>query len=254
MATLYELADNFKAVLDMEVASEEDAKAMETLLDEAAVDVEVKVLNIGYIINRMLAEEKVLESRIGDADRRARVHRNKMERLGQYAEFHMKQTQIDKVDAVDMHIELDDTAWMGVVVSAPPVPVYEFDAESPEFKVGQMGLAYNELKAQIAAVKAHEGDLRALRKGLEIEQDRIEEAALLEMTSNNLTKVELPDITVRTQANPPALKILDEDAIPEEFWVVQAPTLDKPALKKWLKDHPDCDFAWLEQGTGIRFV
>ena len=53
------------------------------------------------------------------------------------------------------------------------------------------------------------------------------------------------------QKNTPSLVIDQEDRIPKEYWVEQAPRLDKPALKKWLKDNP-ADFAHLEQSEGLR--
>lgn len=53
------------------------------------------------------------------------------------------------------------------------------------------------------------------------------------------------------QKNPPTVVIDQEDKIPEEYWIEQAPKLDKTALKKWLKDNP-ADFAHLEQSEGLR--
>lgn len=53
------------------------------------------------------------------------------------------------------------------------------------------------------------------------------------------------------QKNPPSVIIDNEEGIPEEYWVEQAPKLDKTALKKWLKENRE-DFAHLEQSESLR--
>lgn len=53
------------------------------------------------------------------------------------------------------------------------------------------------------------------------------------------------------QKNPPSIVIDNEEKIPEEYWIEQAPKLDKIALKKWLKEN-EADFAHLEQGESLR--
>lgn len=53
------------------------------------------------------------------------------------------------------------------------------------------------------------------------------------------------------QKNPPSVVVDNEEEIPEEYWIEQAPKLDKTALKKWLKEN-EADFAHLEQSESLR--
>lgn len=53
------------------------------------------------------------------------------------------------------------------------------------------------------------------------------------------------------QKNPPTVVVDQKDKIPEEYWIVQEPKLDKTALKKWLKDNAE-EYAHLEQSEGLR--
>jgi hypothetical protein len=55
------------------------------------------------------------------------------------------------------------------------------------------------------------------------------------MTELNLHKLTAPDFTVSVRAGVPSLLLIDETAIPEEFWQPSAPRLDREALTNKLK-------------------
>lgn len=74
------------------------------------------------------------------------------------------------------------------------------------------------------------------------------ELAMLE-TGKKKFKTDLFGFNI--QKNPPSVVVDNEEEIPEEYWIEQAPKLDKTALKKWLKENEE-DFAHLEQSESLR--
>jgi hypothetical protein len=55
------------------------------------------------------------------------------------------------------------------------------------------------------------------------------------MTEAGLKKLEQPDFTASARAGLPGLVVVDEDFIPESFWVPQPPKLDRQSLLADLK-------------------
>ena len=54
------------------------------------------------------------------------------------------------------------------------------------------------------------------------------------------------------QKNPASLRIIDELKIPKEYYIPQPDTIDKKAIKDYIKDHGDTEWAELIQGEGLR--
>jgi len=61
------------------------------------------------------------------------------------------------------------------------------------------------------------------------------ELALQVMSETGLTRLEQPDFTASTRAGVPALVIVSEQTIPETYWLMQPPKLDRQALLCELK-------------------
>jgi hypothetical protein len=61
------------------------------------------------------------------------------------------------------------------------------------------------------------------------------ELALTAMLEADIGKLTQPDFTVSTRSGSPALKVQDEARIPEQFWIPQAPKLDRQGLLHALK-------------------
>jgi hypothetical protein len=55
------------------------------------------------------------------------------------------------------------------------------------------------------------------------------------MVESNLKKITSPDFTLTIRPGSPALVVLEEAAIPSEFWKPQAPRLDRQILLAELK-------------------
>lgn len=54
------------------------------------------------------------------------------------------------------------------------------------------------------------------------------------------------------QKNPPTVQVVDESAVPEQFWKPQAPVLNKEELKVYLKANGPTEYAYLAQGESLR--
>lgn len=54
------------------------------------------------------------------------------------------------------------------------------------------------------------------------------------------------------QKNPPTVSVVNEAAIPENFWKQQDPVLDKKALTEFLKENGPTEYAQLTQGESLR--
>ena len=72
------------------------------------------------------------------------------------------------------------------------------------------------------------------------------------MNSTGKTKFKTDLFSFNVQKNPPTLVVDDVDKIPQEYWISQEPTLDKSAIKNFIKNGGECVFAHLEQTEGVR--
>lgn len=122
-----------------------------------------------------------------------------------------------------------------------------------EVKIAKIGHVIVTLDYEAKAIREEEKVLAERRRVRENKIARLKSYLYDTMKDVGLEKVEQIDRTVRIQKNPPSLKILDESAIPAEYWVPQDPKLDLASLKEWVKGHPDeCDFAYLDQTESVR--
>jgi hypothetical protein len=126
-------------------------------------------------------------------------------------------------------------------------------SDSVEVKIAKIGHVMKTLDYEMEALAAEEKALAAKRKARENKRERLGQYCYQAMKSLGLTKIEQIDRVVSIQKNPPSLRIVDENAVPAEWWVPQDPKLDVAGLKAWVKEHEDeCDFAFLEQGESLR--
>jgi len=92
-------------------------------------------------------------------------------------------------------------------------------------------------------------------KRVERAADRLKAYLLLHMQATQRRKIDRPDITLRVQANPPAVIITDETLIPPQYFVPQPPPppkLDKKLLLEGLKSGLEIPGAYMQQGEHIR--
>ena len=107
-----------------------------------------------------------------------------------------------------------------------------------ELKATNVAMFVRNLEASAEAIKAAEKQMAERRKVLESKADRIRQYLLDNMTRTGITKIECPYFVLSVRKNPPAVEVLNQDMIPDEYFDIPeppAPTLNKNRLKEDLK-------------------
>jgi len=78
-------------------------------------------------------------------------------------------------------------------------------------------------------------DMKERLSRLELRVEKKRELALGAMTEVGLTKLEQPDFTAFTRTGAPALVVIAEERIPDPYWLLQPPKLDRQAILGELK-------------------
>ncbi len=82
----------------------------------------------------------------------------------------------------------------------------------------------------VAALKARIGDMQARCDRIEERGRKKRELVTSVMERADLKKLMEPDLTVSLRPTRPPLAVVDEEAVPEEFWKPQPPKLDRQGL------------------------
>ena len=97
-------------------------------------------------------------------------------------------------------------------------------------------------------------DMKERLSRLEARAVKKRELALEAMSEAGLRKIEQPDFTASARNGPPSLVVVAEDQIPQGYWVVQAPKLDRQALVGDLKQGDDIPGAQLSNPKPVLSV
>ena len=89
--------------------------------------------------------------------------------------------------------------------------------------------------AMVAALKEQMAEMRERLERLKGRADAKRDLVASAMAEAGLKTLCEPDFTLSLRPIPPAVVVTDEGAIPEEFWVAQAPKLDRQGLSAALK-------------------
>ena len=89
---------------------------------------------------------------------------------------------------------------------------------------------------------------RAIEENVQAMKTRLQDA----MTATGKTKLKTNLFSFTVRKNAPALSVTDEDKIPERYWVLPEPVLDKTALKDDLKAGKEIPGATLTQGESLQ--
>ena len=136
------------------------------------------------------------------------------------------------------------------------------DALQGEIEVKADGYAYviSNLKVKIGAldgmIKAIEKtleDLKAKKKALENNIERMKRALCLAMKAIDRPKIKTDHFSFWIQQTPPATIIDDDKAVPEKYLIPQEPKIDKEGIKKAIQNGEKLNFAHLETHDSLRF-
>jgi Siphovirus Gp157 len=78
---------------------------------------------------------------------------------------------------------------------------------------------------------------------------------LFQLQAMNFRKIDAPDIVIARRANPVAVQVTDESAIPEAYWRQPEPPpkqVDKKLIKEALQNGAEIPGCYLESGESIR--
>jgi hypothetical protein len=108
------------------------------------------------------------------------------------------------------------------------------------------------MEAAAEAIKAAEADMARRRKILENRAKWLKDYLKGNMEACGISKIECPYFKVAIQKNPPAVAILDESAIPDQFKEqVITWKIDKTAIKDAIKTGETVPGAELVNGTRL---
>ncbi|MGZ8246222.1 siphovirus Gp157 family protein [Methylomagnum sp.] len=108
------------------------------------------------------------------------------------------------------------------------------------------------MEALAEAIKAAEADMAKRRKTLESRVQWLKDYLKGNMERTGITKIECPYFKLSVQNNPPAVHILDEDAVPAEFKEeVVSWKIDKTAIKKAVQSGQTVPGVSLSIGTRL---
>jgi hypothetical protein len=86
-----------------------------------------------------------------------------------------------------------------------------------------------------AGIRLRVDDMKERLSRFELRASKKRQLALEAMTEVGLTKLEQPDFTVSARAGSPALVVIEEEAIPDAYWLPQPPKLDRQTILGELK-------------------
>jgi hypothetical protein len=121
-----------------------------------------------------------------------------------------------------------------------------------EKKADGYAKVYRTMQAQAEAIKEEETRLKNRRKAVENGAERLKNALYNAMVLLDKKKIKTPLFSFSIQNNPPGVNDYAPEKIPPEYWIPQAPILDKKKLLDDLKGGEIIEGAAIKQGEGLR--
>lgn len=94
--------------------------------------------------------------------------------------------------------------------------------------------------------------LQGMKKVIKNNMDRIKNSLEKSMVVTGKKKFKTALFSFGIQKNPAAVSVLNESAVPEQFWKSQDPVLDKKGLLAYLKENGDTEYAVITQSESLR--
>ena len=94
--------------------------------------------------------------------------------------------------------------------------------------------------------------LQGMKKVIKNNMDRIKNSLEKSMVVTGKKKFKTALFSFGIQKNPAAVSVLNESAVPEQFWKPQNPVLDKKGLLAYLKENGDTEYAVITQSESLR--
>ena len=121
-----------------------------------------------------------------------------------------------------------------------------------DVKITNIALVVKQLVAEENAVADEIKRLQTKKSARAAKMQRLKDYMLDGMLAAGLDKTIDVRAEVRVQVNPPSVTVLDEQAIPADYWIAQDPKLDKRGIIDALKAGSEVSGAAIKQTKGIR--
>lgn len=108
------------------------------------------------------------------------------------------------------------------------------------------------LEGDAAVCDAESKRLRNKKQAIERNIDHMKKALQYSMVQTGKTKFKTPLFSFGIQKNPASVVIDHAGMVPASYWIPQPPELDKKAIKAYIKENGDVDWAHLEQTESLR--
>lgn len=121
-----------------------------------------------------------------------------------------------------------------------------------EIKAENYAKVIKNLEGQADALDKEIKRLQSKKKGINNNIESIKGNLERSMIATGKRKFKTLLFSFGIQKNPPTVSVLDEAAIPKQFWKHPEPILNKTALTAFLKENGPTEYAQLTQGESLR--
>ena len=124
-----------------------------------------------------------------------------------------------------------------------------------ELKATNVAMFVRNLEASAEAIKNAEKQMAERRKAIEAKAEKIRNYLKENMLRTGISKIDCPYFQLSIRKNPPAVEVIDQALIPDEYFDIPeppAPTLNKNRLKDDLKNGVVVEGAKLTSGQSLQ--
>lgn len=125
-------------------------------------------------------------------------------------------------------------------------------SDSFEVKVESIIKLWRQKCAERDFVKQERVRLEAIEKRKDKEAQWLHDYVESQMKRTGIKEVKSPLFKIMLQNNPKAVDVIDETAIPEQYWKPQDPVIDKKAIKEAIEAGETVPGAALKQDQSLR--
>ncbi|MCR8987901.1 siphovirus Gp157 family protein [Brevibacillus laterosporus] len=121
-----------------------------------------------------------------------------------------------------------------------------------ENKADNIAKMVRNIAAEVDVIKLEEARLAERRRRLEKKQEGLKLHLKEKLEFAGLKKVQTPIFTISVKKNPGSVQVVNENEIPQMFWVTPPPILDKKSMSERLKSGEEIPGVTLVKGTSLQ--
>lgn len=125
-------------------------------------------------------------------------------------------------------------------------------ADMIEDKAENIAYVIKSIEADVKVLKEEENRLKERRTALENKVASMKQYLFEQLSAAGIDKVKRPKITVSIANNPVSVDVLEEALIPGDYFVQQAPAINKKAILEQLKAGEEIPGCGIKQSKSLR--